>query len=131
MTYQYAVEAQQLTRQYKSNTAVDGVSLSISPGETFGILGTNGAGKTTTVEMIAGLRKPTSGEVRVLGLAPFTDRAKVRQVLGVQLQEAYLHNALTVQELTDLYRSFYPQPLDRNSTRLNSSHVAISYAVFC
>ena len=111
MAPNYAVEARNLTKQYKSKTAVDGISLAIAEGETFGILGTNGAGKTTTVEMLAGLRRPTSGEVRILGLDPFTDRAKVRQVLGVQLQQAYLHGSLTVRELVELYASFYPDPL--------------------
>lgn len=112
MEYKYAVEARHLGKKYKSKTAVADLSLSIAEGETFGVLGTNGAGKTTAVEMIAGLRKPDSGQVRILGLDPFTDRARVRQVLGVQLQEAYLHGSLTVRELVDLYRSFYPDPMD-------------------
>src|SRR5699024_380921 len=60
---------------------------------------------------IAGLRRPTSGDVRILGLDPFTDRPKVLQVLGVQLQEAYLHDSLTARELVELYASFYPDPL--------------------
>lgn len=111
MSRRSAVEARHLRKQYKAKTAVEDISLSIAEGETFGILGTNGAGKTTTVEMIAGLRSPTSGEVHVLGLDPSADRAKVRQVLGVQLQHAYLHSALTCQELVELYRSFYPDPL--------------------
>lgn len=112
MEYNYAVEARHLGKKYKSKTAVADLSLSIAEGETFGVLGTNGAGKTTAVEMIAGLRRPDSGQVRILGLDPFTDRARVRQVLGVQLQEAYLHGSLTVRELVDLYRSFYPDPMD-------------------
>ncbi|KAB1946369.1 MULTISPECIES: ABC transporter ATP-binding protein [Brevibacterium] len=107
-----AVEAQQLVKRYKNKAAVDSVNLQVPAGETFGVLGTNGAGKTTTMEMIAGLRKPDDGSVRILGLDPFTDRSEVRQVLGVQLQHANLHDALTARELVDLYRSFYPDPLD-------------------
>ncbi|MDS2172472.1 ABC transporter ATP-binding protein [Nesterenkonia sp. CL21] len=108
-----AVDAEHLTKRYRRTTtnAVDDISLSIRAGETFGILGANGAGKTSTVEMIAGLRRPTSGQVRILGLDPWRDRTKVRRVLGVQLQEASLHDALTCEELVDLYRSFYPDPL--------------------
>lgn len=105
-----AIHAEHLHKRYGDKTAVDDVSLRIDPGEVFGILGTNGAGKTTTVEMIAGLRKPDGGRVTLLGLDPRRDRGKVRQVLGVQLQQAYLHGALTVAELTGLYRSFYPDP---------------------
>lgn len=107
-----AIDAQHLVKRYKSKTAVNGISLQVARGETFGVLGTNGAGKTTLVEMIAGLRKPTEGAVRIQGLDPSTDRAKVRQILGVQLQQAYLHGSLTARELVDLYRSFYPNPLD-------------------
>ncbi|MFD0559504.1 ABC-2 type transport system ATP-binding protein [Stackebrandtia endophytica] len=107
-----AIDARHLVKRYKSKTAVDGISLQVRVGETFGVLGRNGAGKTTTMEMVAGLRRPTKGSVRILGLDPFTDRAEVRQVLGVQLQQANLHDALTARELVNLYRSFYPDPLD-------------------
>ncbi|MEU3271348.1 ABC transporter ATP-binding protein [Saccharomonospora sp. NPDC006951] len=107
-----AIDARHLVKRYRGKTAVDGIDLQVREGETFGLLGTNGAGKTTTVEMLAGLRRPTTGSVRVLGLSPFGDRTKVRQVLGVQLQQAKLHESLTARELVDLYRGFYPNPLD-------------------
>ncbi|QMU97126.1 ABC transporter ATP-binding protein [Microbacterium esteraromaticum] len=97
-----------LAKSYRGKVAIADLDLRVDVGETFGILGANGAGKTTTVEMIAGLRSPDRGRVEVLGLDPHRDRAQVRQVLGVQLQHAYLHGALTVNELINLYRSFYP-----------------------
>jgi len=105
-----AVEVENLTKRYKRTVAVDGISLNVFRGETLGILGANGAGKTTTVEMIAGLRRPDGGRLSVMGLDPTRDRARLRQVLGVQLQEGYLHGSLTVSELLTLYRSFYPAP---------------------
>lgn len=105
-----AVQVEQLTKSYRGRTVVDGISLTVARGETLGILGTNGAGKTTTVEMIAGLRRPDGGRVSVLGLDPLRDRGALRQVLGVQLQEAELHHSLTVRELVELYCSFYPDP---------------------
>lgn len=108
-----AVEIENLAKRYKSTTAVDDISLHVLRGETLGILGTNGAGKTTTVELIAGLRRPDSGRITVMGLDPVRDEATLRQVLGVQLQEGYLHGALTVNELLELYRSFYPEPRSR------------------
>lgn len=108
---QLAIRATDLVKSYKGNVAVDGISLNVKPGEILGILGINGAGKTTTVEMIAGLRSPTSGTVDIFGLDPFKDRTKVRQILGVQLQGANLHPSLTVKELVNLYRSFYSNPL--------------------
>jgi ABC-2 type transport system ATP-binding protein len=105
-----AIHAEHLHKRYGHKVAVDDVSLRVEPGEVLGVLGTNGAGKTTTVEMIAGIRKPDRGRVSLLGMDPQRDRAKVRQVLGVQLQEATLHSALTVAELIGLYRTFYPDP---------------------
>ncbi len=105
-----AVLVENLHKRYGDTVAVDDVSLRVEPGEVLGILGTNGAGKTTTVETIAGLRAPDRGNVSVCGLDPRRDQAALRQVLGVQLQEASLHSALTVAELLQLYRSFYPDP---------------------
>ncbi len=105
-----AILAEGLAKAYKGREVVVDIDLRIGAGESFGILGVNGAGKTTTVEMIAGLRSADRGRVRVLGLDPRRDRARVRQVLGVQLQESFLHGALRVSELLELYRSFYPNP---------------------
>ncbi|MEV4714873.1 ABC transporter ATP-binding protein [Micromonospora sp. NPDC049374] len=105
-----AILAEQLAKSYRGTRAVVDVSLRVEVGEAVGVVGANGAGKTTTVEMIAGLRVPERGRVRVLGLDPRRDRARLRQVLGVQLQQAHLHHALRVTELVDLYRSFYPDP---------------------
>ncbi|WP_049560901.1 ABC transporter ATP-binding protein [Nonomuraea sp. SBT364] len=106
-----AVEAERLHKRYGPKVAVEEISLSVATGEIFGILGRNGAGKTTTVELIAGIRKPDRGTVRVLGLDVRRDRARLRQVLGVQLQDATLHAALTVTELVRLYATFYRDPV--------------------
>lgn len=70
-----AVDARHLVKRYGSMAAVDGVDLQLRAGATFSLLGTNGAVETTTVEMLAGLRRPTQGSVRVLGLNPFSDDA--------------------------------------------------------
>lgn len=105
-----AIEVEHLCKRYGEVVAVDDVSFTVPTGEVLGILGVNGAGKTTLIELIAGLRTPDRGRIRVLGLDPRRDRAAVRQLLGVQLQQADLHGSLTVRELLDLYRSFYPDP---------------------
>ena len=110
MTERSGFSASSLTKTYRGRTVVDDVSFEVARGEVFGILGANGAGKTTTVEMLAGIRRPTSGSARVLGIDPVRHRAQVRRVLGVQLQNAYLHYALTVRELITLFRSFYADP---------------------
>lgn len=110
-----AIDVRDITQRYRGRTAVKGVSLAIAEGETHGLLGRNGAGKTTLVEIVAGLRKPSSGSVRVLGLDSVADRDRVRAVLGVQLQSNDLHASLTVAELVDLFASFYRRPADRGA----------------
>ena len=79
-------------------------------GEVFGLLGPNGAGKTTTVEILEGLRAPDAGETTVLGLDVATGADALKPRIGVSLQTAALYPKLTVTELIDLFRSFYPNP---------------------
>ncbi|MET1007451.1 MAG: ABC transporter ATP-binding protein [Propionibacteriaceae bacterium] len=104
------IEVEHLHKSYGSTVAVDDISLAVEAGEIFGILGPNGAGKTTTVECIEGLRTPDRGRVRVLGLDPRTDRAELRQRIGVQLQSCELPDKMRVGEAVALYASFYRQP---------------------
>jgi ABC-2 type transport system ATP-binding protein len=72
------VEAVGLGKHFGSRRAVDGISLSIRPGEVYGLLGPNGAGKTTTLRMVLGLARPTIGRVRVFGYAPGSPQALAR-----------------------------------------------------
>jgi len=76
------IEVEHLHKRYRDTVAVEDVSLTVEPGEIFGIVGPNGAGKTTTVELIQGLRTPDRGRVRVLGLDPWRDRDELRQRVG-------------------------------------------------
>src|SRR6476659_11282553 len=101
------IEVKDLVKRYGEQTAVDGVSFTVEQGEIFGILGPNGAGKTTTVEAIVGLRTPDGGTIRVLGLDPRHDRDRLREVVGVQLQESELPDRMTVAEAVALFASFY------------------------
>jgi len=101
-----------LQKRYGNKLAVADVSFSISEGEIFGIIGPNGAGKTTTVECISGLRTPSSGSISVYGLSPQKDRSKMREFVGVQLQETALPPRLKVGEAVNLFASFYAHPLN-------------------
>ncbi|MEU0313285.1 ABC transporter ATP-binding protein [Nocardioides sp. NPDC006273] len=105
-----AVVVDGLRKTYGDKVAVDEISLSVHEGEIFGILGPNGAGKSTTVEAIAGLRVGDRGRIRVHGIDPWSDRAALTEVLGVQLQEAKLQQKITVQEALELWSAFYPDP---------------------
>jgi ABC-2 type transport system ATP-binding protein len=101
------VQITNLRKVYGSVVAADGVSLRAERGEVFGILGPNGAGKSTTVECAAGLRRPDSGTVRVLGLDPATDPEAVRQRVGVQLQHAVLPDRMKVKEAMAVFAAAY------------------------
>jgi ABC-2 type transport system ATP-binding protein len=109
---QPAVVVTNLVRRYGSFVAVDDVSFCIEEGEIFGIIGPNGAGKTTTVECISGLRVPDSGSISVYGLSPQRDRDRVRDLVGVQLQESAVPPRLKVGEALELFAAFYADPLD-------------------
>ncbi|MGA7172422.1 MAG: ABC transporter ATP-binding protein [Candidatus Dormiibacterota bacterium] len=107
-----AVSIKNLVKRYGGVLAVDDVSFSIQEGEIFGIIGPNGAGKTTTVECISGLRVQDSGSITVFGLSPQRDRYRIREFVGVQLQESSLPPRLRVGEALELFASFYPRPLN-------------------
>jgi ABC-2 type transport system ATP-binding protein len=98
-----------LTKRYGDVEAVAGIDFEVAKGEIFGLLGPNGAGKTTTVEILEGLRKPDGGEVSVLGVDVTRHADQLKPRIGVSLQTAALYPKLTVTELIDLFRSFYPR----------------------
>lgn len=106
-----AIRCQDLCKRYPAKPrpvdAVNGLNLEVEVGECFGLLGPNGAGKTTTVEILEGLLTATSGDVEILGQAWGADDARLRQRLGITLQETRLSEKLTVRETVGLFRSFY------------------------
>jgi ABC-2 type transport system ATP-binding protein len=89
--------------------AVDGLSFDVGVGEVLGILGPNGAGKSTTLEIIEGLQAPTSGSTSVFGLDSQIDNAAMKTRIGVQLQASSYFEYLTLEELLNLFGSFYPK----------------------
>ncbi|MFB6285592.1 MAG: ATP-binding cassette domain-containing protein [Candidatus Bipolaricaulia bacterium] len=102
-----AIYVEDLIKDYPGLRAVDGVSFDVERGEIFGMLGPNGAGKTTTIECLEGLREPSDGMLRVLGLDPATQRYELREQIGVQLQTTALYERMRVREALELFASFY------------------------
>jgi ABC-2 type transport system ATP-binding protein len=109
-----AVEVRDLVKTFPAPgggtlTAVARVSFTVARGEVFGFLGPNGAGKTTTLEIAEGLQPPTAGRTLVLGLDSQRDRHRVKERIGVQLQAGAYFDFLTLEEILDLFGSFYPR----------------------
>lgn len=102
------IEVERLHKTYGTLEAVRDVSFTVQHGEIFGILGPNGAGKTTTVECVQGLREPTSGSIRILGIDAIRNRQHLRRRIGSQLQESALPDRIKVWEALDLFASLEP-----------------------
>ena len=101
-----------LRKTYGTTIAVDEISFDVQEGEIFGMVGPNGAGKTTTIECLEGLRKPSAGTLRVLGVDPQLESQVIRERVGMQLQQSNLPDRMKVWEALDLYASFYPKAVD-------------------
>jgi ABC-2 type transport system ATP-binding protein len=97
-----AIETDDLTRSFPSGVALDGLTLSVEPGEVLALLGPNGAGKTTTVRLLNGILTPDRGRARVLGLDPAVDGDAVRRRTGVLTEHAGLDERLTARENLEL-----------------------------
>jgi ABC-2 type transport system ATP-binding protein len=97
------LEIDQLTKVYRTGTrANDGISLNISEGEIFGLLGHNGAGKTTLVNQVVGLLKPTSGSIRIDGRDMVGDPGLARRLCSFQAQAQVPIDGLTPRQAIDL-----------------------------
>ncbi|MDV6231786.1 ABC transporter ATP-binding protein [Rhodococcus cercidiphylli] len=105
MTTTKAVELRSVTKTYGSVRAVDGLSLSIEPGEVVAFLGPNGAGKTTTIDMMLGLATPTTGSVSVFGGTPADAIAQGR--ISAVMQTGGLLRDLTVRETVELTSALF------------------------
>ncbi|MDD3774117.1 MAG: ABC transporter ATP-binding protein [Patescibacteria group bacterium] len=106
------IEVNNLVKKYNTLTAVNQISFQVEKGEIFGLLGENGAGKTTTLEIIEGLRKPTKGQIKVLGHDAIHRPQTIKNQIGVQLQASAYYNFLTLKEILELFASFYEKHLD-------------------
>ena len=106
------IETHNLRKDYGTLCALHGVDLSIeAQGQIVGLLGPNGAGKTTLVEILEGLREPSSGSASVLGMNPQRHAMALRTRIGVQLQSTAFIPELSVVETLRLYAAFYPKSL--------------------
>ncbi|HWD05938.1 MAG TPA: ABC transporter ATP-binding protein [Amycolatopsis sp.] len=119
-----AVRLSRLKKHYGAVRAVDGVDLTIAPGEVVALLGPNGAGKSTTVDMILGLTEPDHGEVTVFGKSP-ADAVRAGMI-GAMLQGGALLDDLTVRETVRMVAKLHraPMPLEQALERAGVTDIA-------
>ena len=101
------IAIENLVKRYGDFTAVDGVTLTVAPGEIHGFLGPNGAGKTTTLRMIAGLLQPTAGRIVVNGFDLAAHPVEAKTSLGVIPDRPYIYEKLTAGEFLRFHGGLY------------------------
>lgn len=97
------IETQDLSKQFNDFWAVDGLTLSVRPGQILALLGQNGAGKTTTVRMLTALLRPTRGSAKVAGYDVLRQERQVRQSVGVLTEQHGLYVRMTGLEYLDFF----------------------------
>jgi len=113
------IEASQVHRAFGDLMAVDGLSLTVSRGEIYGLVGPDGAGKTTTLRMLAGLLDPSGGNIRVAGCELPADSDTVKTHLAYMSQRFGLYPDLTVDENIDFYADLYGMTRKSRAVRLD------------
>ncbi|MCF7936283.1 MAG: ABC transporter ATP-binding protein [Synergistales bacterium] len=108
-----SIETESLTKRFGEATAVDGLTLSIRPGELFGLVGPDGAGKTTTLRLLTAIMRPDSGAARVGGFDTVRQPEEIKAIIGYMSQRFGLYSDLTVQENIDFYADLYDVPRGR------------------
>jgi ABC-2 type transport system ATP-binding protein len=113
-----AVEVRGLIRRFRSLTAVDGLSFAVAPGELFGLVGPDGAGKTTTLRMLAGVLRPSGGEIAIQGVPVARDLEAMKHRIAYMPQRFGLYADLTVEENLHFYADVYEVPREERPARL-------------
>lgn len=110
--------------------AVDGVSLSIEPGQIYGLLGPNGAGKSTLIGMISGSVKPDpeTGGLSIFGQSVIKDREKAKSILGIVPQEVVVEPAFSVEEVLYYFSGMYGVPVRERGPRIKDALEALGLA---
>jgi ABC-2 type transport system ATP-binding protein len=114
-----AIEIKELNKSYGGRVAVDGLNLTVETGEVFGFVGPNGAGKTSTIRILAGLLRPTSGEVSVAGYSVSQSLVEVKRRIGYMPDFFGVYPDLSVQEYLDFFSACYQIPEGRRSALID------------
>jgi len=112
------ITVENLTKEFKTVTAVENISFNIDYGEIFSFLGPNGAGKTTTIRMLSTLIGPTSGTIRIDGRDPKNDGAYIRSIIGLLTESPGLYEKISAYENLNFFSSFYDMPADKRTSNI-------------
>ena len=115
---EYSIKTEGLTKKYGKLTAVDGLTLEVREGELFALLGVNGAGKTTTVKMLSCVARPTGGDALLEGKSIVSEKAKVKELIGVSPQESAVAPNLTVRENLEMICGVHGFPKGKTARKL-------------
>ncbi|MDO8614551.1 MAG: ABC transporter ATP-binding protein [Dehalococcoidia bacterium] len=121
----FAAEVRDLSFSYEDRVALDGLSLSVPQGSVFGLLGPNGSGKSTLLSLLAGLRAPAGGELRVLGETP---SPALRARIGFLFQETSLDPLMTVREVLWLHGRLFGLPAPVLRRRIEETLATVGLA---
>ena len=122
-----AIRIENLTRDFETVRAVDGLSLEVPAGIIFGFLGPNGAGKTTTINLLLGLLEPTSGRAEVLGFDTRTQPDEVRTRTGALLEHSGVYEQLSAEDNLEFYGRIWRMPATERQARIKEllSHMGV------
>jgi len=95
------IQAEGLTKRYGETMALEGLDLSIEPGEVYGYLGPNGAGKTTTIRLLLGIHRPTRGRAALFGLDAWADPVEAHRRVAYVSGEPFLWPGMTGAETVE------------------------------
>jgi ABC-2 type transport system ATP-binding protein len=115
-----AIRLENLTRDFETIRAVDGLSLEVPAGTIFGFLGPNGAGKTTTIRLLLGLLEPTAGQAEVLGCDTRSQAEEIRARTGALLEHPGIYESLSAQDNLEFYARAYRLPPAERRARIRA-----------
>lgn len=114
---EWAVETQNLSKNYANLHAVDSLDLHVPRGSVYGFLGRNGAGKTTTIRLLMGLLRKTGGAARVLGMDCLSERILIAQRVGYVGERKMLFESMSGKDLVRFNRAYFPKWSDELANR--------------
>jgi len=118
-TDRFAVETEELVKNYNGTTVVDHLNFHVRENEVFGLLGPNGAGKTTTILMMLGLTEPASGTVRVCGFNPTREPLKVKRIVGYLPENVGFYENLTARENLRFIADLNSMDIEKSERRID------------